>query len=210
MVGQTSDNLATTNRALFGINGTTDSIISMRFGGTLSGFLWAQSGKFQISSNNAPIAFNVGSAGNTEAMRIQNDGKIAIGTTTATFLFDVAGQMRSTTDAVIATTSGNLYIGTTSIGTSANRVIAIVNGTAPTTSPTDVVQMYANDITAGNAALHVRTEGGAVIKLYQQTTGVAAAAFVENSGTAVNDASTFGGYTLKQIVQALQNAGFLS
>lgn len=42
------------------------------------------------------------------------------------------------------------------------------------------------------------------------TTGVAGAAFVAGAGTAVNDASTFGGYTIKQIAQALQNYGLLT
>lgn len=46
--------------------------------------------------------------------------------------------------------------------------------------------------------------------IVQPTTGVAAAAFVVGAGTAVNDASTFGGYTIKQIVQALQNIGVLA
>ena len=66
------------------------------------------------------------------------------------------------------------------------------------------------DITAGNAAPHFRTEGGAVIKLYQQTTGVGSATRVGGGGTTLTDTDTFGGYTLRQIVQALQNAGFLS
>jgi len=40
---------------------------------------------------------------------------------------------------------------------------------------------------------------------------VAEAAFVENAGgTAVNVDSTFGGYTLQQVVKALQNAGLLA
>lgn len=42
------------------------------------------------------------------------------------------------------------------------------------------------------------------------TTSVAEAAFTENSGgTAVNVDSTFGGYTLQQVVQALQMQGVL-
>jgi hypothetical protein len=41
-------------------------------------------------------------------------------------------------------------------------------------------------------------------------TGVAEAAFVEGTGTAVNDNSTFGGYTIQQVVQALQNLGLLA
>jgi len=41
-------------------------------------------------------------------------------------------------------------------------------------------------------------------------TSVAEATFVENSGgTAVNVDSTFGGYTLQQVVKALQIAGVL-
>ena len=39
--------------------------------------------------------------------------------------------------------------------------------------------------------------------IVQPTTGVAAATFVANAGTAVNDASTFDGYTIKQLVKAL-------
>lgn len=46
--------------------------------------------------------------------------------------------------------------------------------------------------------------------IVQPTTGVAAAVFAANSGTAVNDASTFDGYTLLQVVKALRNAGLLA
>lgn len=45
----------------------------------------------------------------------------------------------------------------------------------------------------------------------QANTSGAEAAFVENiGGTAVNVDSTFGGYTLQQIAQALQNKGVLA
>jgi len=45
----------------------------------------------------------------------------------------------------------------------------------------------------------------------QPTIGVAEAAFVENSGgTAVNVDSTFGGYTIQQVVEALQTLGLLA
>lgn len=45
----------------------------------------------------------------------------------------------------------------------------------------------------------------------QQTTGVSEAAFVENAGgAAVNVDSTFGGYTVQQVVQALKNLGLLA
>jgi hypothetical protein len=44
----------------------------------------------------------------------------------------------------------------------------------------------------------------------QPTTGGAAAAFTANSGTAVNDASTFDGYTIKQAIKALRTLGLLA
>lgn len=46
--------------------------------------------------------------------------------------------------------------------------------------------------------------------IVQPTTAVAASTFVANTGTTVNDASTFDGYTLAQIVKALRNTGLLS
>jgi hypothetical protein len=47
--------------------------------------------------------------------------------------------------------------------------------------------------------------------IVQPTTGIAEATFVENSGgTAVNVDSTFAGYTLQQIAQALKNMGILA
>ena len=67
---------------------------------------------------------------------------------------------------IIGTNVG--FNGQTSFGTSGVGVVAVAIGTAPSTSPADAFQMWGADITAGNAAPHFRTEGGAVIKLYQQ------------------------------------------
>ena len=53
-------------------------------------------------------------------------------------------------------------------GTNADKVLAHANGTAPTTSPADCYQMWSADQAAGNACPHIRTESGAVLKLYQQ------------------------------------------
>jgi len=51
----------------------------------------------------------------------------------------------------------------------------------------------------------------AATPIAKPTTGITAtAAFVVNSGTAVNTGSTFGGYTLAQIVTALQSLGLLT
>lgn len=105
---------------------------------------------------------------------------------------------------------GNTGIGTSSFGTSATRTFAMLNGTAPSSSPVDSFQLYSNDVTAGNAAPHFRTENGAVIKLYQETTAVGNSIFLQGGGNSVLDDSTFDGYTLRQIVKALRNQGILA
>jgi hypothetical protein len=84
------------------------------------------------------------------------------------------------------------------------------NGVAPTTLATDSIAFYSADITAGNSAPHFRTENGSVIKLYQETTAIAEATFVANTGNNLKEDSTFDGYTMKQVVKALRNMGILA
>ena len=59
---------------------------------------------------------------------------------------------------------GNVGIGTASFGATAAGVLAIKNGTAPTSSPADMVQLYAEDVTA-SSELRVRDEAGNVTTL---------------------------------------------
>lgn len=68
-----------------------------------------------------------------------------------------------------------------------------------------------------HAALLAGSSGGAptlgffgAAAVVRPTTGIAGAAFVAGSGTAVNDASTFGGYTIKQMAAALKQVGILT
>jgi hypothetical protein len=84
------------------------------------------------------------------------------------------------------------------------------NGTNPSASTTDAFRMYSADVVAGNAAPHFRTENGAVIKLYQETTAVGNSTISVGGGSAVLDDTQFGGYTLRQVVKALQNQGILA
>lgn len=51
-----------------------------------------------------------------------------------------------------------LNVVATGFGTNAAGVLGIANGTAPTTSPIDMIQLYSVDISAGNATLGLRTE----------------------------------------------------
>jgi len=82
--------------------------------------------------------------------------------------------------------------GTVTMSDGSNIVVGSTNGTKIGTATTQKIGFY-------NATPIVRPD-----------TGVAASAFVAGTGTAVNDNSTFGGYTIKQVVQALQNLGLIA
>jgi hypothetical protein len=104
---------------------------------------------------------------------------------------------------------GQGYSNTNQPDVNATRTIQQMTGVAPTTSVADGFQQYSADITAGNAAPHFRTENGAIVKLYQETTGVTTSTLISNAGTTITDTDTFDGYTLQQVVKALRNLGIL-
>jgi hypothetical protein len=58
--------------------------------------------------------------------------------------------------------TGNIGVGTSTFGTSATRTLALFNGTVPSTSPADTVQLFSVDLSAGNATLGIRTETAVV------------------------------------------------
>lgn len=58
--------------------------------------------------------------------------------------------------------SDNVGIGVSAFGTSAANVFGIFNGTEPSTSPADMIQLYSVDLSAGNATLGLRTETAVV------------------------------------------------
>jgi hypothetical protein len=99
---------------------------------------------------------------------------------------------------------------TTFMGDGGNTFVIRNHTSVPSLNITDSFQQYSADITAGNAAPHFRTENGAIVKVYQETTGVAASTLVSGIGTPLTDTDTFDGYTLKQIVKALRNQGLLA
>jgi hypothetical protein len=80
----------------------------------------------------------------------------------------IYGGLASATASQFLRINANVGIKTHTFGTSADGVLAIATGAAPSTSPADAFQMYSADQAAGNACAHFRTEGGAVVKLYQQ------------------------------------------
>jgi hypothetical protein len=97
--------------------------------------------------------------------------------------------------------------------TSGAGCIVMKNRTAPSTNVADRHYYYSDDIVAGNAAPHFRTENGNIVKIYQETTGVASSVLVPGGGPGTDfimSNSTFDGYTLQQVVKALRNLGILA
>lgn len=87
-----------------------------------------------------------------------------------------------------STGAGSLIIGTSAgaIGTSGAGVLAFTLSTAPTTSPTDTVQLYSVDSAAGDHNLTSRNEAGEINRL----TGLAArnsSAFAKTTDTTLAD-----------------------
>lgn len=67
-------------------------------------------------------------------------------------------------------TAGNIGVGVTSFGTSADKVIGIGNGTEPSSSPADMVQLYSVDLSPGNATLGIRTETAVAVDVIAAST----------------------------------------
>ena len=66
--------------------------------------------------------------------------------------------------AMTINSSQNLGLGTQTFGTSAAKVLGIFNGTEPSTSPADMVQLYSVDLSADNATLGLRTETAVAVE----------------------------------------------
>jgi hypothetical protein len=105
----------------------------------------------------------------------------------------------NTTERLRITHAGNVGIGVT-VPSSLLHLADAGNITVGTTTGTKIGTATSQKIGFYNAT-----------PVVQPTTGIDEAAFVENSGgTAVNVDSTFGGYTIQQVVQALKTLGLLA
>lgn len=182
------------------------------YGGNVVGF----SNGFHIGAgtNTADNALTIVNAANTALfLNIRGDGVTVMGpsTTANAISLSVAGQVGST--GAVATFGGKAsnFI-TVTDGAGMVAVVQAATGNAGIfgTSSADAVQIVTN----GTARINLTSAGGigffGAAATSQPTTGVAASVFVANAGTAVNDASTFDGYTLKQVVKALRLEGLLA
>lgn len=124
--------------------------------------------------------------------------------------------------------NGNIDAGTAelitgSINREAGSLTIEIAGVAKITISAGQVQIQAElsivdfDIVLGTTTgTKIGTAAAQKLGLYgttpiiQPTTGVAEATFTQNGGNAVNDDSTFDGYTVKQVVKALRNIGVLT
>jgi len=106
--------------------------------------------------------------GDTPSIRLENTatglkhyGLRSYGTGFSFYDFNV-GEHRLFID-----TSGNIGLGATSWGSSAVKVLSLAVGTAPTTSPADIAQIWVADVNAvaGQAGIHIRDELGGTYKI---------------------------------------------
>lgn len=113
----------------------------------------------RIIGDIAKIEINPSSAGNPAGLHITNTNANFDEEAAYLKITDQAGSHKFRVQK-----NGNVGIGTTSFGTNASGVIGIGNATAPTSSPADMVQLYAEDVTA-SSELRVRDEAGNVTTL---------------------------------------------
>lgn len=143
-------------------------------------------------NNTGNLSVGVGAAGSARVHAIATTEQLRLGYNTSNYLSVTVGSTGGVT--FDATGSGAGFTFNDGI-TLADAKNIVFNGTTGTKLGTGTTQK----LSFWNAT-----------PIVQPTTGVAAATFTANSGTAVNDASTFDGYTIKQVVKALRNIGLLA
>lgn len=103
-----------------------------------------------------------------------------------------------------STGAGSLILGTSAgaIGTSGAGVLAFTLSTEPSTSPTDTVQLFSKDLSAGNAWLHLRNENDSTAQPVAVTSGTRtngncvkfdASGYLTDAGTTCGGSGSAGG-----------------
>lgn len=170
---------------------------------------------FEVQNSGGSALFYINSAGATVA-----SGAIISGTVTAS-----AGQIRlpnntsvnwrnaaNSADIGLNMSSSNvLTLSATSIALAAaglTEVSVDANGLTMTDGKHFIAGTSTGSKIGSGSTQKIGFWGATAV--VQPTTAGAAATFTANSGTAVNDASTFDGYTLSQVVKALRTIGILA
>ena len=166
-----------------GRNGTAGQIVfetATKAGNSSANLFWDNStNRLGIGTNTPSVQvhsykatglnYNVTQSGTDFVSFFASDafGPAIFGLNTSSMRFGASGDMLGGTfveHARITGASGNFLIGAAAAGTSAAKVIGIANGTAPTTSPANMVQLWAEDVSA-SSELRVRDEAGNVTTL---------------------------------------------
>jgi cyclophilin family peptidyl-prolyl cis-trans isomerase len=170
-------------------------------------------------TTSATKALSVQNSAGTELMYMPNNGGLVVGPSLTLGGSAYAVKCIANFEVVNSSNSQfffcahatrNFTFGSNSSPSTGTLVISIPIATAPTTGLTNHFSIYGKEASAGNACLHTRTENGAIVKLYQETTTVTSSTFVANMGNNVKEDSTFDGYTVAQVVKALRNLGILA
>jgi hypothetical protein len=107
--------------------------------------------------------------------------------------------------------SGTLTVAGGSGQSTISKGLAINTTNDGTSSGEFIVKGYSTNLIKTDTSSNSNKLGFyAATPISRPTTSSTAATFTANSGTAVNDASTFDGYTIKQVVKALRDLGLLT
>ncbi len=134
--------------------------VSNNTSGGLGGRLVVSNYNASAAGNAADVTFAINSnfTAGVKSARIRAISPAASNATDLAFLLWGSSEV----ERVRFTSTGNVGIGVTVFGTSGVAVLGIGNGTEPSTSPADMVQLYSVDLSAGNATLGLRTETAVV------------------------------------------------
>jgi hypothetical protein len=140
---------------------------------------------FNVESASGTTILNIINGANNASVQLFGGQLDIIAPTRQVFTNNSSEKFR--VDNTYSRFQNNVSIGSgDTFGTNATNTLKLDNGVAPSTSPSDVFQLYSADIVAGNAAPHFRTENGSIIKLYKEIQPALSGS--ANTGDAATDA----------------------